>query len=163
LRRKLQKKQTRSATRRLRYLAGKEFRFSNDVNHCISKHLVDKAEHTKRSIAIENLKGIRARVRVKKPKRYLLHSWSFSDLQLKIAYKAQRKGIPVMVVNPAYTSQMCSGCGHTEKANRSSQSSFACKQCGFASHADYNAALNIRHLALVRRGGAVNHPDATTD
>jgi putative transposase len=163
LRRRLQKKRTRSATRRLRHLAGKEYRFANDVNHCISKRLVKKAEHTKRGIAIEALKGIRARMRVKKPGRYLLHSWSFGDLQLKLAYKAKRKGIPVITVNPAYTSQMCSCCGHTEKYNRASQSSFLCKRCGFVSHADYNAALNIRQMARIQRGGAVNHPDAAAE
>ena len=51
-------------------------------------------------------------------------------------------------VNPAYTSQTCSRCGYTHKANRPSQALFACQACGWALNADHNAAINI----LVRAG-----------
>jgi putative transposase len=69
------------------------------VNHCISKQVVKKAERTERGIALENLTNIRERVRARKPQRLLLHSWSFADLQNKIAYKAQRAGVPVVFVS----------------------------------------------------------------
>jgi Putative transposase DNA-binding domain len=42
-------------------------------------------------------------------------------------------------VNPAYTSQTWSHCGHSEKANRKSQAEFLCVACGFTAHADLNA------------------------
>ena len=61
--------------------------------------------------------------------------------------------MPVVYVNPAYTSQTCSRCGHGEKANRQSQAKFLCVACGFSAHADLNAAENIRRAA-------VNRPDA---
>lgn len=61
-----------------------------------------------------------------------------------IEYKGKRFGCEVRLVNPAYTSQMCSKCGHTERGNRRSQSSFVCLKCGFVLNADLNAAINIK-------------------
>jgi IS605 OrfB family transposase len=149
LRKKLQSKGTKSAKRRLKHLSGKEWRFTNNVNHCISKQVVKKAQGTKRGIALEDLTHIRTRTTVRKPRRDDLHSWAFADLRGKIAYKAQRAGIPVEAVDARYTSQQCSCCGHTSRSNRSSQSSFKCTSCGFVSHADVNAAINIGCRAAV--------------
>jgi putative transposase len=158
MRAKLQKKGTKSAKRLLRKRRKRESRFVNDVNHCLSKQLVKKAERTERGIALENLSNIRERIRARKPQRILLHSWAFADLQAKIEYKAKRVGIPVIFVNPAYTSQMCSCCGHVDKANRQSQAQFSCTSCGYAAHADVNAAQNIRVLGRA----SVNAPNADT-
>jgi len=46
-------------------------------------------------------------------------------------------------INPAYTSQQCSACGHVAAESRESQALFRCVACGYASHADVNAARNI--------------------
>lgn len=157
LRKKLQKKGTKSAKRRLKHLSGKESRFANDVNHCISKAIVNKAQRTGRGIAIENLKGIGARVRLRKSQRTQLSSWSFHDLGMKLTYKALRAGIPLVKVNPAYTSQICSCCGHVDKSNRKTQAKFLCTACNFSDNADVNASRNIAAR------GAVNHPYADSD
>jgi len=145
-RKRLQKKGTKSAKRRLKKLSGKEQRFAKDVNHRISKQLVNSAKRTGRGIALENLKGIRDRIRARRNKRAELHSWSFHDLGQKILYKAALAGVPVVFVDPAYTSQRCSICGYTAKHNRTSQDSFVCRKCGHASHAGINAAVNISRL-----------------
>jgi transposase len=84
-----------------------------------------------------------------------LHSWSFHQLQGFIGYKAQRSGVPVVKVDPRNTSRECSACGCVDKRNRPSQAIFSCIQCGFVSHADVNAAVNIGRRA------AVNPPYAT--
>ena len=146
LRNNLQKKGTLSAKRRLRKLAGQEYRFAKDVNHTISKRIVREAQRTKRAIALEDLKGIRMRVRARKSQRTVLHSWSFFQLQAYIAYKARLVGIPVILVNPRNTSRTCPACGHIAKANRATQATFKCVQCGCAGHADTIAAGNIRVL-----------------
>lgn len=146
LRNKLQKKGTLSAKRRLRMLAGQEARFAKDVNHTISKRIVREAQRTKRSIALEDLKGIRMRVRARKSQRTVLHSWSFFQLQSNIGYKAALAGIPVVLVNPRNTSRTCPECGHIAKANRRTQAAFKCVQCGYAGHADTIAAGNISVL-----------------
>jgi IS605 OrfB family transposase len=155
LRKKLQQKGTKSAKRLLKQRSRRESRFANDVNHCISKQLVKKAKDTGRGIVIENLTHIRIRATVRKPKRNELHSWAFASLRNKIAYKAARAKVKVEVVDARYTSQQCSCCGHTSRANRPNQSKFKCVACGFASHADTNAAVNISRRAAVNPPYAV--------
>ncbi|MFD8649015.1 RNA-guided endonuclease InsQ/TnpB family protein [Streptomyces mirabilis] len=145
LRRKLQQKQTKSAKRRARKYAGKEARRNKDINHKISKRIVAEAERTGRGIALEDLKGIRERARLRKPQRTTLHSWTFAQLGAFIVYKAKRAGVPVVYVDPAYTSQECFRCHHIERGNRPSQARFACRSCGFVDHADRNSSHNIAH------------------
>lgn len=151
LRKKLQQKGSRSAKHRLKKLSGKEKRFANNVNHCISKQLVAKAERTRRGIALENLTGIRERIRARRSQRATLHSWSFYQLRQFVSYKARRVGVPVVFVDPAYTSQTCPTCGCVDKKNRPDQSTFSCIACGYAGFADYIASVNIRRRAVVNR------------
>ena len=82
----------------------------------------------------------------KKPR--VLRNWSYYELQQFIEYKAQKYGVEVVKVEPAYTSQRCSECGHTEKENRKTQEKFICKKCNFTENADYNAARNIAKRAI---------------
>ncbi len=154
-RKRLQKKGTKSAKRVLKNLSGKEKRFASDINHQVSKRIVQTAKRTNRAISLEKLKGIRSRIRARKPQRSTLHSWSFADLIEKIKYKAKLAGVPIIEVNPAYTSQTCSSCGHCSKSNRKSQSKFLCGQCGVSENADTNAAKNISILGWA----VVNQPD----
>ena len=57
-------------------------------------------------------------------------------------------------ISPAYTSQRCSACGHVDRQSRESQTRFRCTACGFACHADVNAAINIAAgHAVTARGG----------
>jgi transposase len=74
---------------------------------------------------------------------FLLLSWAFAQLRQYTAYKAALAGVPVVYADPSYTSQMCSDCGHVSKKNRQDQATFCCTSCGFAEHADVNAARNI--------------------
>jgi len=148
LRRKLQQKGTKSAKRLLKKRRRKEQRFASNINHVISKSLVALAERTGRGIALEELDGIRDRIRVKRNQRYRLHSWSFDQLGGFIAYKAKRSGVLGVFIDPKHTSQECNQCGHTERANRKTQSLFVCKQCGHIEHADKNGAKNIRSRGL---------------
>lgn len=151
LRKKLQSKGTQSARRRLRKLSGKERRFATWTNHNISKRIVEKAERTGQGIALEDLKGIRDRVRARKPQRATLHSWSFHQLRIFIEYKAKMVGVPVVMVDPRNTSRTCPCCGHIDKANRPNQATFSCVQCGYSGLADAIAARNIAGRAVVNR------------
>ena len=147
LRRKLQKKGTRSAKRLMRRRRRKERRFATDVNHQISKKIVGAAKRTECGIALEDLKGIR-RVRASKKQRRSLHSWSFGQLQGFILYKARRAGVPVRFVDPRNTSRTCAECGCVDKRNRKSQAEFLCVACGHTDNADSNAAEIIRRAAV---------------
>ncbi|MFJ8084017.1 RNA-guided endonuclease InsQ/TnpB family protein [Streptomyces sp. NPDC096205] len=161
LRTKLEKKNTPSAKRRLKKRRRKEARRAKDINHKIAKHVVAEAERTGRGIALEDLTGIRERVRLRKPQRVTHSSWAFAQLGSFIAYKARRAGVPVVYVDPAYTSRTCAECGHMERANRVSQAWFECRSCGFVDHADRNGSRNIRARAwqLWRRGAQSTAPD----
>lgn len=153
-RKRLQKKGTRSAKRVLRRLRGREQRFMRDVNHVVSKQICSVAKRTKRGIALEDLKGIRARIRANRKQRRILHSWAFADLQSKIVYKGRLIGVPVQFVDARNTSRTCPVCGNVSKKNRPIRDRFACQSCGFTADADTNAACNIAGR------GAFNHPNA---
>jgi putative transposase len=159
LRRRLQTKGTSSARRLLKKRRRKETRFASDINHQISKCIVAEAERTGQGIAVEQLAGIRDRVRLRKPQRATLHSWAFAQLGSFLAYKAKRSGVAFVEVNPAYTSQTCSACGWVDKRNRRCQAVFECGRCRFVGHADHNAAINIAARG-VGRWGEVMRPHA---
>lgn len=148
LRKKLQKKGTKSAKRLLKKRKRKESRFSKDVNHQISKQIVQTAKDTNRAIALENLKGIRLRTTVRKAQRAEHNSWGFFQLRSFIEYKAKREGIQVLLIDPKHTSQTCPKCGCVSKKNRKTQAEFQCIECGFSGHADIVAANNIRRVAV---------------
>ncbi len=63
-------------------------------------------------------------------------------------------------VKPHFTSQRCSACGHVDPESRESQARFVCTACGFACHADVNAAINIAagHAVTARGGDGVARP-----
>ena len=137
--------------RKLRDLSGREARFRKDVNHTLSKTLVAKAQDTGRGLALEDLKGIRDRTRFRKAQRARMGGWAFHQLRHYVAYKAQRAGVMLEIVDPRNTSRECACCGHIDKANRPSQAEFRCVACGHTDHADVNAARNIRARAVVNR------------
>src|SRR5262249_35281803 len=144
-RQELQKHHTRSARRRLRLLKGTQARFQQDVNHTIAKRLVDTAQRSSAAIALEELTGIRQRVKASRQQRPRPANWGFSQLRQYVTYKAALAGVPVVLVDPKHTSQKCHVCGHIAKANRQSQHHFSCHRCGYATLADLNAAQNIRN------------------
>ncbi|MCA1635532.1 MAG: transposase [Acidobacteria bacterium] len=143
-RRNLQRKGTRSAKRKLRQLSGKQSRFQRNTNHVISKRLVIKAKDTTRAIAIEDLKGIRERVTVRRSQRARHYNWAFAQLRSFLEYKTRLYGVALYVVDPRNSSRECSRCGYTDKKNRPSQDKFLCQNCGHSANADFNAALNLR-------------------
>jgi putative transposase len=134
LRKRLQAKKTSSARRLLKKPRRKERRFAADANHQISKRIVAEAQRTGRGIAVEQLTRIRERVRLRKPQRAMLHSWTFAQLGGFLAYKAQAAGLVFVHVDPAHTSQTCHPCGWVDKRNRRSQAVFECGRCGFPNH-----------------------------
>jgi IS605 OrfB family transposase len=138
----------RNQRRKLQRLSGREARFRKQENHRISKALVAVAERTVRGIALEDLTHIRSRAKARgKKQRGRLHGWSFRQLRDFVGYKATLAGVPVKLVDPAYTSQGCSACGYIDRKNRRNQSDFLCLACGHAENADINAAKTIRSLA----------------
>lgn len=144
LRKELQMRHTPSARRRLKAIGQRENRWMQDVNHQVSKALVNSnPKHT--LFVLEDLTGIRnATEKVKTKDRYVSVSWSFYDLEQKLKYKAIKNESIVINVDPKYTSQCCPICGHTEKSNRNKKKHlFRCKNCGYSSNDDRIGAMNL--------------------
>jgi putative transposase len=73
---------------------------------------------------------------------------AFGEIRRQLEYKCRWYGSELVAVNPAYTSQRCSACRHTEAGNRPSQAVFCCLACGHSANADHNAARNILEAGI---------------
>lgn len=136
----LQAKGTQGAKRALKRLRGKQARMQSDVNHCLSKQIVQSAKKNNQAIALEDLTGIRQRADKGKRLRKMLGNWAFFQLRTFIEYKAKQAGIKVVLVDPKHTSKSCSSCGQIGSRRKHK---FVCKSCGLSTDADLNGALNI--------------------
>ena len=148
-RKQLQMRQTPSARKKLKQIGSRENRYVTDVNHQITKALVD--QYPKGTIfVLENLTGVRAaaeKVRVKD--RYVSVSWAFYQFRQMLEYKAEMNGQKVVTVTPKYTSQTCPKCGHVEKANRNKKlHTFTCKNCQYQSNDDRIGAMNLHRKGI---------------
>ena len=158
VRRQLQSKGTKSAKRRLKAISGRENRWMFDVNHQISKTLVQKyGENT--LFVLEDLTGVsfeESNLSRGKKQNYALRSWSFYQLEQFLSYKARENKSEVLKVSAKYTSQRCPKCGTIHKENRDHRKhSYSC-QCGYKSNDDRVGAMNIQLLGTMWVSGDNN-------
>jgi len=133
-RKNLQKKGAKNALKKIRR---KQSNRVKDINHKVSRSVVDYAKSHRLAVVLEDLGKISKKG---KAKRYVQKSqWSFYQLETFVKYKASLLGIPIYFVNPAYTSQVCSRCGSINKPNGKK---YKCP-CSHFDHRDSNAAFNI--------------------
>jgi len=83
-------------------------------------------------------------LRLNRAVRTELNAWAFLQLKMFLHYKAKRAGVTLIEVDLRYSSQICSACGHCERANRKSLEHFERQCCGFQAHADFNTSLNLK-------------------
>ena len=147
LRQSLQKKNTKSAKRRIRKIGQRENRWMTDVNHRISKALVDYYGPNTLFV-LEDLTNVRfVTEKHRKDSRYEAVSWAFYQLEQHLAYKARMNQSEVLKVDAHYTSQRCPKCGVIDKKNRlNREHTFCCKSCVYKSNDDRVAAMNIQQL-----------------
>jgi putative transposase len=90
----------------------------------------------------ENGKFLKNGQSAKRALNRLIRDCSWGNLKLKIKSVAEKFGLICKDVNPKWTSQKCSHCGHIQKENRNKEH-FLCLNCGFFSDADIQASINI--------------------
>lgn len=145
VRAQLQSKGTKSAKRVLKRISGRENRWMSDVNHCLSKALVQKYGPGTLFV-LEDLEDVSTdQNNLKTPQQaHDLRNWAFYDLETKLTYKAHETGSEVLKVDAAYTSQRCPRCGRIRKENRDHKMhSYHCDKCGFQTNDDRVGAMNI--------------------
>ena len=149
LRKNLQMRGTKSAKRRIKSIGSRENRWMSDVNHSITKALVDRYG-ANTLFVLEDLTGIRISTeKVNINNRYVSVSWAFYQFRQFLEYKAQMSNSIVISVNPKYTSQQCPKCGHIEKANRNKKHHiFCCKNCSYTSNDDRTSAINLLNKGI---------------
>jgi putative transposase len=126
-----------------------------DLNHKITREIVNEAAQQGCGIKMERLSDIRTTAATSKSSRPSLHSWSFYQLQRMIEHKAKLLGVPVAFVDPRYTSLTCSRCGLLGQRNGKD---FSCV-CGNVDHADANASVNIPLRPSLEEGDGRLHQD----
>ncbi len=136
IRRMLQK---RGANQQLNRLKRRESRILKDLDHKISRKIIEIATENHAGIVLEDLQNIRQTAKTQKSFQYSLNSWSFYQVKTFIDYKAKLRGIPVAYIDPRNTSKMCSRCG---RIGSRIDKIFRCL-CGHVDHADVNASFNI--------------------
>lgn len=182
VRRRLQSKGTKSAKRKLKALSGRENRWMSDINHQITKTLVEK--YGKDTLfVLEDLTGVsfeESNLSRTAKQNYDLRSWAFYQLEQFLAYKAHENRSEVLKVSAQYTSQRCPKCGAIHKENRDHHKHLYSCRCGYKSNDDRIGAMNIQLLGtmwisgdsnprfeknnnylgvnLFGKAGAVNHP-----
>jgi len=138
---------------------GKEARWATQMNHQVSREIVDIVAAHGGVLHTEKLLGIRDRVKMTRKVNRMVHSWPFAQLLDFIGYKAALAGVQVIEEDPRHTSQRCSRCGHTERKNRQAQAAFQCRACGYTVHTDLNAARNLAAKGACSSGvGSVTEP-----
>ena len=150
VRQQLQSKNTKASKRVLKRLSERENRWMTDINHQLSKTLVEW--YGKDTLfVIEDLTNVsfdenNLNKRAKK-QRNEVRSWSFYQLGQFLIYKANESGSFVLEVDPKYTSQRCPKCGRIHKENRDHQKHlYICDKCGFTANDDEVASMNLNEL-----------------
>jgi putative transposase len=186
LRKRLQKKGTRGAKRRVRRIEQRERRLKLQANHTIAKQIITQHPHA--LIGLEQLTDIRERIRRRKRKRKkngkgtewvsakarkanrVYSQWSFAELHALLSYKAALSGSLAIKVDADYTSKRCPVCGHTADENRPQKGLlFVCHnpECCYTLHADLVGARNVTMRTLlvrhdwIRTGTLSMCPDAS--
>lgn len=116
-----------------------------DLAHKISRQLVDRY-----GVIVFEAINLTGMVKLRNLAKSIQDA-AWSQIRTYTAYKAEEAGRTVVLVNPAYTSQDCSRCGHREKKSLS-QRTHRCAKCGLVLDRDHNAAINILRLGLQSLG-----------
>jgi Putative transposase DNA-binding domain len=106
------------------------------VNECFADHPNAQFAHEQLSVATMKYKA--------RAMNAYMYASNLAHIPKQLTWNAAKRGIAVRKVRSAYSSQECSVCHYPDRANRPDQQTFCCTVCGFQTHADLNAAINIK-------------------
>ena len=136
------------AGKKLKTLSGRQRNFATTRLHQVVSDILKLAKEKYCTIVIEDLEKLRkSKTEWLKKSRKIVNRIPYWQFRVILEYKASIQGIPVLAVNPEYTSQMCSRCGNTTQKNWRNYSLFKCTECGFEVNRDRNASVNICNRA----------------
>lgn len=140
-RRSIQRK-TKGETRKrlLAKYSRREWRRVNAILHKTSKIVAEIVAKEEVVPALENLKGIRERIKYDKRMNRRLHNMPFRKIQFSISYKVMERGYKPELIKAKNTSKTCPICGEISKPNGHV---FKCRVCGFQANRHLVAAWNI--------------------
>lgn len=142
----LQSKNTKSSKKRLKSINNRENRWMSDINHKVTKALVDYYGPNTLFV-LEDLDSITNDLNYSKNQNQELNSWAFYQFTQFLTYKANLNNSKVIVVDAHYTSQRCPKCGIIHKENRNhDKHSYHCNNCGYNSNDDRIGAMNLYEL-----------------
>ena len=122
--------------------------------HEVANAVLRFAEERKSKIVLEDLSGIRPRWSKKTNRR--ISMWPRRKLHNIIEYKAAWLGIPVVKVDPRYSSRRCPACGRMQDSRKGAD--FSCG-CGWRIDRHINASINLlRTAAPEAAGGSTVRP-----
>lgn len=121
-------------------LGRRETNIIKNLNHQMSSKIIKQCLATRSALVLEDLKGIRKQKSKGRKLNGMLNSWSFYQLETFLSYKALHYGVPIIKIDPHYTSQQCSRCGHLGTRMKKV---FSCQHCKHNDHSDVNAAFCI--------------------
>jgi putative transposase len=142
---------------KLKINKSRERKYFKSALNAISRQIVSFAESLGSGIKFEKLfsQHYTHRDSAKSSYEFSFENGSFYSLQQQVEKRAGDRGIPVIYVNPAYTSRRCCRCG---SLGRRAKKHFECPHCGYVAHADVNAAFNIAAGSLQSAsGGCLEH------
>ena len=113
--------------------------------HVLSKRLVQAADSRRAAIVLEDLTLHGAGGRSRKMNRRL-SSWPRGEIHRQIEYKAALAGVPIIKVNPQWTSKTCPACGARRRDRVGKE--FVCLMCDWEMDRQINAGMNILKSAL---------------
>ena len=123
------------------------YRKKQEIKEYINREIKDINFKDKQLVVVENLKNMKYKMnergRLSKNIRSIFYNLSYRQVLNRIQMLCEENRVTFRSVNPYYTSQECSICGHIEKGNRLTQESFICQKCGHSDNADLNASKVI--------------------
>ena len=124
--------------------------------------LPEDSSQVPKLLVVEDLKKMNYKSKVKrrlnKSMRRSIGAWAYSYWLERLKQDCEWNRVSFRSVNPAYTSQECSKCGHTDRGNRDGEE-FLCRSCGHFENADLQAARTVLNRFLTGPYGAGFKPE----